>query len=127
MTFFSDLRRLLHLMAVDLFGPLANLHFRTLKADLAIRKAVDEARIQFDAHGVRFFVVPTPEGKLRVISSDQARQMITEGYFPKRWKISNIYNVAFFWTDASRQPKYGHSLESFGNMNRYYDWWRSTH
>lgn len=125
--FFRDLRSLLRLMSIDIFGPVAGLHLRTIKADLAIRHAVEEARIQFNVHDVRYYVVPTPEGILRVINAEQAREMIRTGYFPKSWKLSDIYRIAFFYTDACSNPKHGHSYENFSNMDRYYQWWRSTH
>ena len=100
-----------------------------LKQDLALRYAVREAERRFRLHGVRYFVVPTPEGKLRVINYSEAMMLRRSGFFPKRFKVQDIYGLAFYWTAATRSPKHLNSLPLYsdGYRQRFYSWWQTTH
>lgn len=98
------------------------------REELAFWKARQMAEMSFKKHPVRHFIVPTPEGILRVLTWKEVKQMRGEGFFPSRFKVKDLYQTSLWWTAASRKPVHGNSLaKRYVNKELLYKWWYMTH
>lgn len=99
-----------------------------VREELALWQAKRMAEENFKRTGVRHFIVPTPEGQLRVLSWTETLVLRDQGYFPYRFKIRDLYTLALWWTAASRRVVHGNSLPKRSiDRERMYRWWYMTH
>lgn len=104
---------------------------KNMKADLTLQVAIEKAEEAHKKTGVRYWILPTPEGQLAVMNWSEARQWRDMGILPKQLKIGGLYNLAFYWTAASSKTTskmHGWSLpKPHVNYEMYYRWWKMTH
>lgn len=98
------------------------------REELALWQAKRLAQQSFKKNPVRHFIVPTPEGVLRILTWSEVKEMRGEGFFPRRFKVNDLYQISLWWTAASRKPLHGNSLEKrYVNKDALYKWWYMTH
>jgi hypothetical protein len=99
-----------------------------LREELALWQARRLAQSGFSRLGVRHFIVPSPEGVLRVLTWREALQLRGQHYFPRHMNIVWLYRNSIWWTAATRRPKHGNSLaKPFIDRESLYRWWYMTH
>lgn len=97
---------------------------KTLKAKLVLRTAIMKANAVHMVHGVRYWVIPTPEGALAVLNWEEARAWKEKGILPKRMNVQGLYSLAFYWTGSHRSSNHGFSAAKPEiNMTAYLAWW----
>lgn len=104
---------------------------RNTRAKLTLKVAIEKAEDAHLRYGVRYWVIPTPEGQLAVMNWNEARDWREIGILPKAMKVGGLYNIAIYWTAASSKvtnKMHGMSLPKQGiNYEKYYGWWEMTH
>ena len=101
--------------------------WQELQARLVLRVAIEKAERLHWANGVRYWVVPTPEGSLMVLNWAETVEYRKLGIFPKKMNVNGLYQIGFYWTDSKRKGNWGFMLRKGTIMKeRYMSWWYAT-
>ena len=101
--------------------------YQNLKGRMVLKVAIEKADMLHKMHGVRYWVVPTPEGSLLVLNWRECLEYRYMGIFPKRLTVQALYSIAFYWSDSKRGGNKGfqHRKDEI-NMTKYIMWWWGT-
>lgn len=101
--------------------------YQKMKARMVLRVAIEKADLLNMKNGVRYWVVPTPEGSLLVLNWQECMEYKEMGIFPSKLSVQALYAISFFWSHSKRRGNRGFARRKDEiNMTKYYMWWFGT-